>query len=83
MITNFQILLQMVTQIMGFFLHWVPAYTVDTVMRLLGKEPFLVKVAGKVQQGIESLEYFTTREWIWANDNTVRAANCGSCNYLN
>ena len=61
----------MVTQIMGFFLHWVPAYTVDTVMRLLGKEPFLVKVAGKVQQGIESLEYFTTREWIWANDNTV------------
>ena len=73
----------MVTQIMGFFLHWVPAYAVDTGMRLLGKEPFLVKVVGKVQAGMESLEYFTTREWIWANDNTVRAANCGSYNYLN
>ena len=68
---------------MGFFVHWVPAYAVDTGMRLLGKEPFLVKVVGKVQAGIESLEYFTTREWIWANDNTVRAANCGSYNYLN
>ena len=58
---------------MGFFLHWVPAYSVDAVMRLLGKEPFLVKVVRKVQAGIESLEYFTTHEWIWANDNTVRA----------
>ena len=56
---------KMVTQIMGFFLHWVPAHAIDTVLRLLGHKPFLVKVAGKVQAGIESLVYFTTHEWIW------------------
>ena len=62
---------KMVTQIMGFFLHWVPAHAIDTVLRLLGHKPFLVKVVGKVVAGIEVLEYFTTHEWIWANDNAV------------
>lgn len=56
---------------MGFILHWIPAYTIDGVVRLLGRKPFLVKMVGKVQAGIKSLEYFTTHEWKWANDNSV------------
>ena len=61
----------MLTDVMGFIFHWIPAYAIDAVLRLLGKKPYMVKLTGKVGAGIKTLEFFTSNEWVWSNDNSV------------
>ena len=61
----------MLTDVLGIIQHWIPAYVIDTVLRLLGKKPFMVKAIAKVDAGIKSLEYFTSNEWVWDNDNSM------------
>ena len=61
----------MLTDVLGFIQHWIPAYVIDAVLRILGRKPFMVKAIGKVDAGIKSLEYFTSNEWVWDNDNSI------------
>ena len=61
----------MLTDVLGIIQHWIPAYVIDAVLRLLGRKPFMVKAIGKVDAGIKSLEYFTSNEWVWDNDNSI------------
>ena len=51
--------------------HLIPAYIVDTICTLIGQKPFLAKLIHKLHSGIEPLEWFANRQWIWANDNVV------------
>ncbi|KAK2580054.1 hypothetical protein KPH14_012338, partial [Odynerus spinipes] len=50
------------------FLHIIPAYFLDTIFVLTGNKPFLVKVQQKVALGLELLQYYTTKQWIFRND---------------
>ena len=34
-------------------------------------KPFLVRLVGKMHNGMAALEWFANRQWIWANDNVV------------
>ena len=52
-------------------LHTIPAHIIDLIARLLGHKPFLVRLVSKMHGGLNLLEYFTTREWTWANDNVL------------
>ena len=52
----------MLTQVMGFFLHWVPAYAIDAAVRLFGGKPFLVKIVTKVDAGIKGRYSYDVRK---------------------
>ena len=54
-----------------FFSHIIPAYTIDTISRLTGHKPILVRLIKKMYRGMAPLEWFANRQWIWANDNVV------------
>lgn len=50
------------------FLHIIPAYLLDALFMLTGNKPFLVKIQNKVSSGLELLQYYTTKDWIFRND---------------
>ncbi|XP_043501893.1 putative fatty acyl-CoA reductase CG5065 [Polistes fuscatus] len=50
------------------FLHFIPAYLLDAVIVLTGNKPFLVRVHQRITYGLELLQYYTTREWIFLNE---------------
>jgi len=56
-------------------LHELPAHLTDLAFRLIGGKPFAVKLCGKMTRGMRSLEYFTTHQWSWSNDNTEALSN--------
>ena len=41
-----------------FFVHLIPAHIVDTLCRLTGHKPFLVRQINKMHRGMEPLEWF-------------------------
>lgn len=47
------------------FFHFIPAYLLDAVIVLTGNKPFLVKVHQKITCGLELLQYYTTKEWVF------------------
>ncbi|KAK4291377.1 hypothetical protein Pmani_035789 [Petrolisthes manimaculis] len=49
--------------------HWLPAYLMDAAARLAGKRPIMVRIAQKLDRAASCLEYFTTHEWRFSNDN--------------
>ncbi|KAF5273009.1 hypothetical protein FQR65_LT17250 [Abscondita terminalis] len=53
-----------------FLLHTIPAYIVDFLARCVGKEPLLVKGYQKINKFLDVLAYFTTRTFLFTNDNT-------------
>nr|XP_022899728.1 putative fatty acyl-CoA reductase CG5065 [Onthophagus taurus]XP_022899729.1 putative fatty acyl-CoA reductase CG5065 [Onthophagus taurus] len=53
------------------FLHWLPAYILDTFVFIFGGKPILAKIQDKLCRAAKCLEYFTTHEWQF-EDNNVR-----------
>ncbi|XP_066593582.1 putative fatty acyl-CoA reductase CG5065 [Prorops nasuta] len=51
-----------------FFLHLIPAYLLDGLMFLTGNKTFMIKVQNRVSSGLEMLQYYTTKPWIFQND---------------
>ncbi|KAF5287179.1 hypothetical protein FQR65_LT12308 [Abscondita terminalis] len=56
------------------FLHWIlhllPAYFGDFLLALSGKKPMVAKMYGKLEKTVTLVSYFTTRQWLFKNDNT-------------
>lgn len=50
-------------------LHYLPAYLLDTLTRLSGGKPILVRIFQKFDQAAQVLAAFTTRDWIFKSDN--------------
>ncbi|XP_032667535.1 putative fatty acyl-CoA reductase CG5065 [Odontomachus brunneus] len=50
-------------------LHLIPAYLLDTLLIITGNKPFLVRVQNRVKSGLKLLQYYTTKQWIFRNDN--------------
>ncbi|XP_021926220.1 putative fatty acyl-CoA reductase CG5065 [Zootermopsis nevadensis] len=50
------------------FFHFLPAYLIDFVVTLFGKKPFMVKIQRRIQGGLDVLQYYTTKEWVFRND---------------
>ncbi|XP_037946927.1 putative fatty acyl-CoA reductase CG5065 [Teleopsis dalmanni] len=59
----------------GFLVHYVPAYILDLVARLMGKKPFMVHIQNKIAKAVECLEYFATHEWQFKDDNVHSLLN--------
>ncbi|XP_015175385.1 PREDICTED: putative fatty acyl-CoA reductase CG5065 [Polistes dominula] len=57
--------------IMHFFSHVLPAYFIDFLMLIFLQKRFMVRIQKKIANGLELLEYFTTREWKFHNTNLL------------
>ncbi|XP_050530982.1 putative fatty acyl-CoA reductase CG5065 [Daktulosphaira vitifoliae] len=50
----------------------LPAYSIDTVAKITGHQPKLVRIHKKLQKAVSCLEFFTTHEWHFKNTNVQR-----------
>ncbi|KAG5682531.1 hypothetical protein PVAND_011878 [Polypedilum vanderplanki] len=51
------------------FTHYLPAYIIDGILYIFGYETFLVNIQKRISQGLKVLQYYTTREWLFKNEN--------------
>ncbi|XP_020294359.1 putative fatty acyl-CoA reductase CG5065 [Pseudomyrmex gracilis] len=52
-----------------FFFHIIPAYLIDFLMLILRQKRFMVRLQKRISVGLEMLQYFTTRNWVFHNRN--------------
>ncbi|XP_066990946.2 putative fatty acyl-CoA reductase CG8306 [Anabrus simplex] len=57
-------------RISAIFVHFIPAYILDTVMRLTGGRPILVRLHTNVNRSLGKLAPFIFNEWHFDNKNT-------------
>ncbi|XP_029166891.1 putative fatty acyl-CoA reductase CG5065 [Nylanderia fulva] len=50
-------------------LHTIPAYLIDALLIVTGNKPFMIRVQNRVNVGLELLQYYTMKQWIFRNDN--------------
>jgi fatty acyl-CoA reductase len=62
---------KLINNISVFFEHVLPAYFFDGLCLLTGRKRIMLKIAGKLQKAIQTLEYFTTRHWSFKNNNVL------------
>ncbi|XP_026754093.3 fatty acyl-CoA reductase wat-like [Galleria mellonella] len=60
-----------VAYLLTWLFHFIPAYFVDGVLSIIGKEPILNKVYNKAWKITSVLSHFTTNEWIFTDKNTM------------
>ncbi|KAL1117018.1 hypothetical protein AAG570_004346 [Ranatra chinensis] len=63
---------KMVHNVHAFLTHWVPAYVIDFLMLILGQKPFMLRIQRRIQDGLDVLQYFTTRQWNFKNDKILQ-----------
>jgi len=51
------------------FFHFLPAYIIDFLVTLCGKKTFMVRIQRRIQGGLDVLQYYTTKQWVFRNDN--------------
>ncbi|XP_059478174.1 putative fatty acyl-CoA reductase CG5065 [Neocloeon triangulifer] len=52
-----------------YLFHWVPAILIDCLLFLFGQKRFMIRLQKKISFGLNLLYFFTTREWVFANEN--------------
>ncbi|XP_046419390.1 fatty acyl-CoA reductase wat-like isoform X1 [Neodiprion fabricii] len=55
--------------ILHIFLHLLPALIIDFILRLKGKQPRIYKLVNQIYEAFNVLEYFTTQQWDFDNQN--------------
>ncbi|KYN02613.1 PREDICTED: putative fatty acyl-CoA reductase CG5065 [Cyphomyrmex costatus] len=58
-----------------FFFHIIPAYLIDFLMLIFRQKRFMVRIQKRISDGLEVLQYFTTREWVFYNDKLIKIYN--------
>ncbi|XP_063930462.1 fatty acyl-CoA reductase wat-like [Zophobas morio] len=61
-----------------FFMHTVPAYVVDFILICFGKPTIAVKSYRRLNKMLDLISYFSTRSWVFDNDNVM-----GLWNHMN
>uniref|UniRef100_V5GSY3 Fatty acyl-CoA reductase n=1 Tax=Anoplophora glabripennis TaxID=217634 RepID=V5GSY3_ANOGL len=57
-----------------YLLHWVPAYILDSLVWLMGGKPILLRIQNKLSKAAGCLQYFTTQEWSFDDENVRNLA---------
>lgn len=55
-----------------FFFHIIPAYLIDFLMLIFRQKRFMVRIQRRISDGLQVLQYFTTREWKFHNTRMLR-----------
>ncbi|XP_014212126.1 putative fatty acyl-CoA reductase CG8306 [Copidosoma floridanum] len=58
-------------KISAFFVHMIPAYILDTVTRIAGGRPILVRLHTNINKSLDKLEKFIFTEWKFYNPKTL------------
>lgn len=57
---------------LGLYLdHYLPAWLMDMSVRMTGGKPRFVRLQTRLWKAVEVLEFFTSGEWHWTNDNVL------------
>ncbi|XP_055608036.1 fatty acyl-CoA reductase 1-like [Uranotaenia lowii] len=59
-------------KIVEVFLHFLPAYVFDVLMRLQGSKPIMAKIAKRFQKAADTGEFFAMHEWNFQIPNLKR-----------
>jgi len=51
--------------------HNLPAWLMDVYTRMTGGKPKFMRLQQRLWKAVETVEYFTSREWHWTNDNMI------------
>ncbi|XP_035829281.1 fatty acyl-CoA reductase 1, partial [Aplysia californica] len=54
---------------MWVFDQLIPAYVMDFWLRITGKKPMFVRMQDRLSKAVTTLEFFTSNEWRFHNDN--------------
>ncbi|CAG9853653.1 unnamed protein product [Phyllotreta striolata] len=57
-----------VHNIYSFFYHWLPAILIDFLMIIFRQKTFMIRIQKKIYDGLELLEFFSVREWIFKSE---------------
>ncbi|RNA15898.1 fatty acyl- reductase 1-like [Brachionus plicatilis] len=58
-----------------FFEEMIPSYVMDFYLKIIHKKPIFVRVQSKIKKAVETLEFFTSTEWEFTNDNIFFVSN--------
>uniref|UniRef100_A0A1B0FKH3 Fatty acyl-CoA reductase n=1 Tax=Glossina morsitans morsitans TaxID=37546 RepID=A0A1B0FKH3_GLOMM len=56
-------------QINILLFHWLPAYVIDFILFLCGQKRFMIRIQNRVQIGLNVLQFFTMRSWVFRSPN--------------
>ncbi|KAL3842113.1 hypothetical protein ACJMK2_020165 [Sinanodonta woodiana] len=51
--------------------HMLPAYLMDFFLWIMGRKTMYVRLQDKIQKSVRSLDYFTSRQWEFSNNNML------------
>jgi fatty acyl-CoA reductase len=54
------------------FLHFLPAFLADLVLRMQGKKAIMLKISKRFKMAADTGEYFSMHEWIFGVNNIHR-----------
>nr|CAI5864319.1 unnamed protein product [Callosobruchus analis] len=60
-----------VHNIYSIFYHWIPAILIDMLMLICGQKTFMLRIQKKIYDGLNLLEFFSTREWNFKSERFV------------
>ncbi|XP_057671020.1 putative fatty acyl-CoA reductase CG5065 [Diorhabda carinulata] len=63
-----------VNKIRQIIWHWIPAYVIDAAVKISGGKPILMRIQEKIEKAATCLEYFTTKEWKFDDENVRQLA---------
>lgn len=52
--------------------HLIPAYAIDILATLRGSKPIMVRIQEKLDKAAKCLEYFSTQQWTFKDENVRR-----------
>lgn len=55
--------------------HRAPAFLYDLYLRLIGREPRMMKTISRLHKAMMVLEYFTSNSWNWSTENMSQLQN--------
>jgi fatty acyl-CoA reductase len=58
-------------RISAFFFHLIPAYILDTITRIAGGRPILVRLHTNINNSLGRLKPFIFNEWLFHNSHTI------------
>ncbi|XP_063218990.1 putative fatty acyl-CoA reductase CG5065 [Bacillus rossius redtenbacheri] len=64
----------LVNKVCALAMHTIPAHVIDLFTLLLGKKPIMVRIQAKLEKAAQCLEYFSTQQWRFSDEN-VRYLN--------
>lgn len=59
-------------KISAIFVHFIPAYILDTITKIAGGRPILVRLHKNVWNSLNLLQKFIFTEWKFHNNNTMK-----------